>query len=263
VLSLSKHRSFFEVEKEERPFDKLRANGLIRGIRMTLPIVLITGQLLTDAVWQPLLDAWTDRDVIVADNRSDDRIEGFAQRLLDNAPPQFVLVAHAMGGFVAFEVMRRAPERVAKLALISTLASADGPTQTARRQGYIDLVESGNFDQVVEERIPILFPEGKRSDERLLDIARQMAADTGAGTFLAQQRAIMARIDSRPRLGEIAVPTLLIWGEKDGITSRAHHDEIVEAIPGARLEVVAGAGHLPTVEAPDVVVALLSAFIDA
>ena len=159
---------------------------------MTLPIVLITGQLLTDAVWQPLLDAWTDRDVIVADNRSDDRIEGFAQRLLDNAPPQFVLVAHAMGGFVAFEVMRRAPERVAKLALISTLASADGPTQTARRQGYIDLVESGNFDQVVEERIPILFPEGKRSDERLLDIARQMAADTGAGTFLAQQRATIA-----------------------------------------------------------------------
>ena len=229
---------------------------------MSLPIVLITGQLLTDAVWQPLLDAWPDRAIIVADNRSDDTIEGFAQRLLDQAPPKFVLIAHAMGGFVAFDVMRRAPERVAKLALISTLASADGPAQTARRQGYIELVESGNFDQVVEERIPILFPEEKRSDEHLLGIARAMAADTGADTFLAQQRAIMARIDSRPRLGEIAVPTLLIWGEKDGITSRAHHDEIAEAIPGARLEVIAGAGHLPTVEAADAVVPLLDAFID-
>src|SRR3546814_12888092 len=82
-----------------------------------------------------------------------------------------------MGGFVAFEVMRRAPERVAKLALIATLASADGPAQTARRQGYIDLVESGNFDQVVEERIPILFPEEKSGDARLLGIARAMAAD--------------------------------------------------------------------------------------
>jgi pimeloyl-ACP methyl ester carboxylesterase len=229
---------------------------------MTLPIVLITGQLLTDAVWQPLLDAWADCEVIVADNRSDDSIEGFAQRLLDNAPPKFVLIGHAMGGFVAFEVMRRAPERVAKLALIATLASADGPAQTARRQGYIDLVESGRFDQVVEERIPILFPEEKRGDERLLGIARAMAADTGADTFLAQQRAIMARIDSRPRLGEIAVPTLLVWGEKDGITSRAHHDEILEAIPGSRLEVVPGAGHLPTVEAPEVVVPLLTGFID-
>lgn len=230
---------------------------------MSLPIVLITGQLLTDAVWQPLLDAWPDRDIVVADNRSDDTIEGFAQRLLDDAPPKFALIAHAMGGFIAFEVMRRAPERVARLVLISTLASADGPAQTARRQGYIDLVESGSFDQVVEERLPILFPEEKRSDTRLLGIARQMAADTGADTFLAQQRAIMARIDSRPRLGEISVPTLLIWGEKDGITSRAHHDEILDAIPGAKLEVIVGAGHLPTVEAPAIVVPLLTAFIDA
>ncbi|SNS36628.1 alpha/beta fold hydrolase [Sphingopyxis indica] len=229
---------------------------------MTLPIVLVTGQLLTEAVWQPLLDAWGDREVIVADNRSDDRIEGFARRLLDNAPPEFILVAHAMGGFVAFEVMRRAPERVAKLALISTLASADGPAQTARRQGYIDLVENGRFDQVVEERIPILFPEEKRGDAALLGLARRMAAETGAEAFLAQQRAIMARIDSRPRLGEIAVPTLLIWGEKDGITSRAHHEEILEAITGARLEVIAGAGHLPTVEAPEAVVPLLTEFVD-
>ncbi|WP_188235654.1 alpha/beta fold hydrolase [Sphingopyxis sp. LK2115] len=228
----------------------------------SLPIVLITGQLLTDAVWQPLLDAWPDRDVIVADNRRDDTIAGFAQRLLDTAPPRFMLVAHAMGGFVAFEVMRRAPERIAKLALISTLASADGPAQTARRQGYIDLVQSGRFDQVVEERIPMLFPEARRGDERLLAIARKMAADTGADTFLAQQRAIMARIDSRPHLHAIAVPTLLIWGEQDGITSRAHQEEIEEAIPGARLEVIAGAGHLPTIEAAGVVVPLLTDFID-
>ena len=230
---------------------------------MALPIVLITGQLLTDAVWQPLLDAWGDREVIVADNRSDDTIAGFATRLLDNAPPRFVLIAHAMGGFVAFEVMRRAPERVAKLVLIATLASADGPAQTARRQGYIDLVEAGRFADVVEERIPILFPEGRRSDERLLGLARQMAADTGAETFLAQQRAIMAREDSRPRLGEITVPTLLVWGAEDGITSRVHQEEMLALIPGSRLEVVPGAGHLVTIEVPEVVVPLLGSFVDA
>lgn len=229
---------------------------------MSCPVVLLTGQLLTNAVWQPLLDAWSDREVIVADNRSDDRIEGFAQRLLDKAPPKFVLVAQAMGGFVAFEVMRRAPERVAKLVLLSTLASADGPEQTARRQGYTDLVESGHFDQVVEERIPILFSPEHRGDKRLLDMARQMAAGTGAVVFLAQQRAIMARIDSRSRLGEIVVPTLLIWGEKDGITSRAHQVEMLEAIPNARLEVVPGAGHLIMVEVPEIVVRLLTEFMD-
>ncbi|MBK6800620.1 alpha/beta fold hydrolase [Novosphingobium sp.] len=230
---------------------------------MGLPIVLITGQLLTDAVWQPLLDAWGDREVIVADNRSDDTIAGFATRLLDSAPPRFVLIGHAMGGFVAFEVMRRAPQRVAKLVLISTLASADGPAQTARRQGYIDLVQAGKFETVVEERIPILFPEARRGDERLLGIARQMAAETGAETFLAQQRAIMARENSRPRLGEIAVPTLVIWGEEDGITSRAHQEELVSLIDGSRLAVVPGAGHLVTLEAPEVVVPLVDAFLDA
>src|SRR3546814_20146130 len=86
-----------------------RINSNEGDLRSSLPIVLITGQLLTDAVWQPLLDAWPDREVTVADNRSDDTIEGFAQRLLDNAPPKFALVGHAMGGFVAFEVMRPRP----------------------------------------------------------------------------------------------------------------------------------------------------------
>lgn len=230
---------------------------------MGLPIVLITGQLLTQAVWAPLRAAWADRQVIVADNRSEETIAGYAQRLLDDAPPRFVLVAHAMGGFVAFEVLRRAPQRVAKLVLVSTLASADGPAQTARRQGYIDLVESGRFDQVVEERIPILFPADRRDDPELLRIARQMAADTGADTFLRQQHALMARIDSRPRLSEIAVPTLLVWGDGDGITSREQHEEIAAAIPGARLAVIAGAGHLPMLEAPDQVIPLLTRFIDS
>lgn len=230
---------------------------------MGLPIVLITGQLLTDAVWAPLRAAWADREVTVADNHSEETIAGYAQRLLDHAPPRFVLVAHAMGGFIAFEVMRRAPQRVAKLVLISTLASADGPAQTARRQGYIDLVESGRFDDVVEERIPILFPPHRREDQDLLRIARRMAADTGAETFLRQQRALMARIDSRPRLHEIAVPTLLVWGDGDGITSRAQHEEMAAAIPGARLEVIAGAGHLPMLEKPEQAIPLLTEFIDS
>lgn len=229
---------------------------------MSLPIILITGQLLTEAVWEPLLEAWRDREVIVADNRHGETIGDMAQDLLDHAPSEFILIGHAMGGFVAFEVMRRAPERVAKLVLLSTLASADGPAQTTRRQGYIDLVESGQFDQVVEERIPILFPEGKRSDERLLGIARKMAADTGADTFLRQQRAIMARSDSRPQLHDITVPTLLVWGDQDGITTRAHHDEILQEISHARFEVIAGAGHLTTVEMPEVVVPLLTKFAD-
>ena len=229
---------------------------------MSVPIILITGQLLTERVWAPLTDAWDDRDVRIADNRHAQTIAQFARQLLDKAPDEFILIAHAMGGFIAFEVMRQAPDRVTKLVLISTLASADVPAQTARRQGYIDLVESGRFDQVVEERLPILFPPDRRDDAQLVGIARQMAADTGPDTFLRQQRALMGRIDSRPFLHEITAPTLLIWGDGDGITTRAQHEEIAAAIPSARLEVIAGAGHLLMLEMPDQVISLLNDFVD-
>jgi pimeloyl-ACP methyl ester carboxylesterase len=222
---------------------------------MTAPshpaVVFASGQLLTEDVWAPQAVALSpDYELLVADHTHDDTIAGMAARLLADAPARFHLVAHAMGGFTAFEVMRQAPERVLSLALIATLAPNDGPAQTERRQGYIRLVEAGRFDGVVEERIPILVAPSRREDGPLLAVIRRMAADTGPERFLAQQRAIMGRADSRPSLGAIHIPTLLIRGDQDGITSQAHQDEILAAIPQARLVTLAGCGHLPTLEMP-------------
>ena len=215
-------------------------------------VVFASGQLLTEDVWAPQAIALsTAYDLHIADHTHDDTIAGMAARLLADAPPRFHLVAHAMGGFTAFEVMRQAPDRVISLVLIATLATADGPAQTERRQGYIRLVEAGNFDGVVEERIPILLHPSHRQDAVLLSVVRHMAADTGPDCFLAQQRAIMGRIDSRPSLPAIRVPTLLIRGAEDGITTEAQQDEILAGIPGARLVTLADCGHLPTLEAPD------------
>jgi pimeloyl-ACP methyl ester carboxylesterase len=227
-----------------------------------LPLVLACGQLLTEQVWQPQIAALSaDRAVTVADHRQDDSIADMARRLLDAAPDRFALAGHAMGGFIAFEVLRQAPERVDRVALLATLAPNDGPAQTARRQGYIDLVESGRFDAVIEERIPMLFSPARREDAALLALARQMAADTGADVFMRQQRAIMTRADSRPSLGAIRVPTLILWGDADGIATRAHQDEMLAAIPGATLEVLPGAGHLATLEQPDAVTAALARWL--
>ncbi|MDZ4375824.1 MAG: alpha/beta fold hydrolase [Phenylobacterium sp.] len=191
--------------------------------------------------------------MILADHTRDDTIAGMARRLLEAAPDRFDLVGQAMGGFVAFEVLRQAPGRVRRLALLSTLAPDDGPAQTERRMGYIRLVEDGKFDAVVEERIPILVHPARRTDQPLLDTVRQMAAATGAETFLHQQRAIMSRADSRPGLPNISCPTLVIWGRQDGITTEAHQAEIVGGVPGARLEVIEDCGHLATLERPETV----------
>lgn len=214
-------------------------------------VVFASGQLLTQEVWAPQAAALSrDYDLRFPDHSRDETIAGIAGRLLDEAPDRFHLVAHAMGGFTAFEAMRQAPERAISLVLIATLAPNDGPAQTERRQGYIRLVESGRFAEVVEERIPILVHPARREDAPLLEIVRRMAAETGADTFLRQQRAIMSRADSRPSLGAIACPTLLVRGAQDGITTPAHQDEMLTAIPGSRLEVIEDCGHLPTLERP-------------
>jgi pimeloyl-ACP methyl ester carboxylesterase len=227
------------------------------------PVVFAAGQLLTRALWAPQAAALADRVQVFADNQGDETIAGMAERLLAAAPDRFDLAAHAMGGFVAFEVMRRAAARVRRLVLMSTLAPADTPVQTARRKGYLRLVEAGRFAEVVEERIPILVHPARRGDVALTGAARAMAADTGADAFLRQQLAIMGRADSRPGLWAIACPTLLVMGRQDAIVTDAHQDELAAAIPGARLEIIEDCGHLSSLERPEAVNGLLRRFLGA
>ncbi len=215
------------------------------------PVVFASGQLLTAEVWAPQMAVLSaDYDLRISDHTRDETFNTMAQRLLAEAPERFDLVAHAMGGFTAFEVMRQAPQRIRSLVLVATLAANDGPAQTERRLGYTQLVEGGRFADVVEERIPILVHPARREDPGLLAVVRRMALSTGEATFLRQQRAIMARADSRPSLGAIGVPTLLIRGEQDAITTPAHQQEMLAGIAGSRLQTIADCGHLPTLESP-------------
>ncbi|MFM5953208.1 MAG: alpha/beta fold hydrolase [Novosphingobium sp.] len=225
-------------------------------------VALVSGQLLTAACWTPQIEALSGAyDLRLADHGRDDSIGGMAARLLAEMPDRFDLVAHAMGGFVAFEVLRRAPGRVRSLALFGTLAPADLPAQTERRQGYIRLVEAGRFDQVVEERVPILLHPARREDAPLLGTVRRMARETGADRFLRQQRAIMARADSRPGLAAIPCPTLLVWGRQDGIATEAHQREMLAAIPDCQLTAIEDCGHLVTLEKPATASAVLAEWL--
>ena len=109
--------------------------------------------------------------------------------------------------------------------------------------------------------LPILVHPDRMRDATLTGVLRQMAYDTGAETFLKQQRAIMARPDSRPSLSAIPCPTLLIYGRSDGITTMEHQQQMLDAIPNVRLEIVEGSGHMVTLEKPQVVNGLLSQFL--
>jgi pimeloyl-ACP methyl ester carboxylesterase len=224
-----------------------------------MPTLLLAGQLSTELLWknqQVLADG-------VATLRHHDTVRDLAQATFDAAPSRFALVAHGMAGFVAFEMLRQQPGRVEKLVLMSVLAPADTPKQTARREGYLRLVAEGRYDDVIEERIPMLVHPNRVNDAPLIDDLRTMARDIGPDDFLHQQRAIMSRPDSRPGLAAISCPVLLIYGRADAITTLEHQQEMLNAIPDVRLEVVEDSGHMLPLERPERVNALLRSFLDA
>ncbi len=143
---------------------------------------------------------------------------GIARRILAQAPPRFALVGLSMGGYVVFEVLRQAPERVAKLALLDTTARPDLPEQTEQRKLQIEMARGGRFDGIAKLLFPRFVSAAHQEDRTLKRIVRTMAEDTGADAFVRQQTAIIGRADSRPALGAITCPTLVLVGEQDVLT---------------------------------------------
>ena len=185
----------------------------------------------------------------------------FAARILADAPPRFALAGLSMGGYIAFAMLRQAPERIAKLALLDTSARPDTAEQSARREKFIGLADSGKLNDVVETLAPRFLHRNRQNDEALKRVVQDMAADTGPEAFVRQQRAIMSRVNSRPLLAAIRCPTLVLVGDGDELTPPELSKEICTGIPSARLIVVPDCGHLSTIEKPDAVNAALAEWL--
>jgi pimeloyl-ACP methyl ester carboxylesterase len=173
-----------------------------------------------------------------------------ARRILAEAPPRFALAGHSMGGYIAFEIMRQAPERVAKLALINTRARPDTAEVTARRQDQMVRAAGGGFHGVLDEMFPDLVHPSRHGDAALRQLIHDMGDDVGAEAFIRQQTAIIGRPDSRPTLAWIKCPTLVLTGDQDNTIPNALSMEMASGIPGAKLVVLPNCGHMPQPEAP-------------
>lgn len=219
-----------------------------------VPVLLVPGLNCSARLYAPQIPAlWRFGPVTVADHRRDDTMAAIAGRILAEAPPRFALVGLSMGGYIAFEIMRQAPERVARLALLDTSARDDRPEQTQRRDQQIAKVAEGRFAEVSESLFPLFVQPDRLAEEDIRWTLRLMADETGPEAFVRQLRAIKGRPDSRPLLPRIGCPTVVIVGDADQLTPPELSQEIAASIPGARLVVVPECGHLTTIERPEAV----------
>lgn len=228
-----------------------------------LPLLLLPGLLCDAALWaHQLRHLGTGRSVTVADLRHDDTLPAMAARVLAAAPDRFALAALSMGGYLAFELLRQAPERVARLALLDTGARPDTAEQTRRRRGLLDLARRGQFKGVTPRLLPLYLHPDRVHEEALAGTVMAMAERLGPETFLRQQHAIMQRPDSRSLLPAIAAPTLVVCGREDAATPLALSEEMAAGIPGARLAVIEECGHLSPLERPQAVTMLLRLWLE-
>jgi pimeloyl-ACP methyl ester carboxylesterase len=216
------------------------------------PLVLVPGVLCDEDLYRdqvPALSPRVDLSITMEQTRHD-TLPDIARAILDAAPPRFALCGLSMGGIIAFEIMRQQPARVSRLALLDTNARNILADERKVREGRMRLVANGHVDVMVGLQLSRFIPLTRLGDEALVDRVLKMVRRVGAATYLRQERALLQRIDSRPSLGAIACPTLVLCGREDAATPLAMSQEIAAAIPGSVLEIVRECGHLSTMEQP-------------
>lgn len=229
---------------------------------LSLPIVLVPGLLNSPRLYaEQLPELWRLGPVTVATHTRDDCMGGIARRILASAPARFALAGLSMGGYVCFEVLRQAPERVASLVLLDTSALPDSAEQSEQRRSLIAMARGGRLEEVADMIFPRLVHARRWGDESLRRIWRAMVREVGADGFINQQTAVIGRPDSRPGLAAIRCPALVIVGDGDVVTPPERAEEIANAIPNARLSIIRDSGHLSTLEQPTAVTRSMAQFL--
>ena len=222
------------------------------------PLVLLSGMLGDGTLWDGVMSAVND---VVAVRTSridlDDSVAEMAESVLAESPEFFALAGHSLGGIVALEIVRRAPERVTRLALLNVSGRAGSEEQQAYWSGLAARVEAGDFTAVADELVVQTLPASRRGEVDLIDWGRRMAACVGPGGLYRQLVAQQTRPESLPSLSGIRVPTLVVSGELDTTCPPQLQEELVTGIPLAKHVVLDGVGHMAPLEAPAAVARVL------
>jgi pimeloyl-ACP methyl ester carboxylesterase len=221
-------------------------------------LVLLPGLLNTRRVFEPQIEALSDiADCVVPELWRHDTIGAMADAALALAPPTFALAGFSMGGYVAFEILRRATQRVERLALMDTQATPDSAESTKRRRALLEQIKIGRFHGVQRTLLPQLVHSRRINDATISQPIFDMAQEIGADGFVREQRAIIDRADSRRMLVDIDIPTVVIVGRQDQVTPLPRSEEMAADIADSRLVVLEDCGHMSPLEKPAEVTAAL------
>lgn len=231
---------------------------------MSEPLILIPGMMCDARVFSDqILALNTERAVHLAPLCLDSAVPAMARRVLDTAPARFALAGHGLGGVVAMELFRMAPDRVSRLALMSCTPLAETPQEAAAREPRIVRAQSGRLSEALREEFPADSFAPTASRQMIQAILDEMAGSLGAETYLRQSRAMQRRPDQQGVLRRLKAPTLVLCGIHDKIAPPRRHEFMAELIRDARLEVIDEAGHMPMIEAPDAVTQALARWLAA
>jgi pimeloyl-ACP methyl ester carboxylesterase len=222
-------------------------------------LVLLPGLLNDRHVFAPQIAALQSRASIVTPELwRVDTIDAMVDSVLQAAPENFSLAGFSMGGYVALEVLRRAPKRVRRLALISTTARGETTEGKKRRRALVSQTKIGRWRGITQVMLPMLVHPDKLKDKMLVATLQSMAMTIGAEGYANQQRAIMNRRDNLKLLPKINVSTIVIAGHDDQVLPFAMSQELAANIKGARLVGLERCGHVAPLEQPAGVTTALS-----
>lgn len=230
----------------------------------TEQLVFLPGLLCNDRLWTDQIAALRDEaSCQVADLSQHDSITEMALSVLQSVAGNFSLVGLSMGGYVALEIMRLAPERVMRLALIDTKARPDSDQQRRRRKGLVTLAQTGKFKGVTPHLLPLLVHESRLDDADLISVIYRMAQEVGRNAFLHQQTAILGRSCHLDLLPSLHCPVTIITGQQDQITPPDCAEEMHRSLPNSTLHILESCGHLAPLEKPEAVTQILRAWLAA
>ncbi len=225
------------------------------------PLLLLPGLLNDATLWRGQLDDLADiADCRVGDLTGHDDLRAVAEDVLARAPERFALAGFSLGGYIAQEILRIAPGRVLRLALLDTSYKPDSPERAAQRVAQQNSVRlPGTFHGFGDKLMRSYIDASRLQDQALVSTVREMTSRLGVEVFLRQSR--IARVDGSAELRAWQGPALIVCGRNDAITPLAVSEQMAALMPQATLVVIEDCGHLAPLEKPEQVSAALRAWL--